>query len=167
MHSIDHFMENKIRHRKRMHLKDFDYSSNGHVYFITLCTVNKRPYFRDDKAAKIIVDNMEFRRNAKEIRLFCYCIMPDHVHILLSLAKEYPKNLIKWVSAFKRHSTRSINRSYGINPLWQKNFYDHVVRKDESLIKVAEYVVNNPVRKGIVTAWEEYPYSRMLDPVPL
>jgi putative transposase len=160
-------MVNKIRIQKRMHLKSFDYTGNGHVYFITICTAARMPYFNEHQIAEMIVDEMEFRRGAKEIRLFCYCIMPDHIHMLLSLTKEYQKSLINWVSAFKRYSTRNINGSYGINPLWQKNFYDHVVRKEESLINVAEYILNNPVRKGIARVWEEYPYSRMVDPLPL
>src|SRR4030043_2339426 len=75
--------------------------------------------------------------------------------------------LIDWVSAFKRYSARVIKKSYGIAPLWQKNFYDHVIRRDESLIKVAEYIVNNPVRKGMVREGEKYPYSRIGDPLPL
>ena len=87
--------------------------------------------------------------------------------MLLSLTDEDQKSLINWVSAFKRYASRNINGSYGIKPLWQKNFYDHVVRKEESLIKIAEYIVNNPVRKGMVGTWEEYPYSRMVDPLPM
>ena len=67
------------------------------------------------------------------------------------------------MSAFKRYTTRVINELFGIKPLWQKNFYDHVVRKEEPLIKIAEYIVNNPIRKGIVSEWEEYPYSKIVE----
>ena len=160
-------MVKKTSRRKKIHLKNFDYTGSGHVYFITIGTANKIPYFQDDKITKIVLDEMEFRRNAKEIRLFCFCIMPDHVHMLLSLTEDYQKSLINWVSVFKRYASKNINGSYGIKPLWQKNFYDHVVRKEESLVKIAEYIVNNPVRKGMVGTWEEYPYSKMVDPLPL
>lgn len=156
-----------IKHRKRMHLKNFDYKDPAAVYFITICTANKKPYFYDDKIAAVLVDEMEFRRNSKEIKLFCYCIIPDHLHILLSLNADYNKGLQNWVSAFKRYTSRVINQSHGIKSLWQKNFYDHIVRKEESLLKVAKYIVNNPVRKGMVSIWEEYPHSRMVDPLPL
>jgi putative transposase len=153
--------------RKRMHLSRFNYIGSSHVYFITICTAHKRPFFEDAGIAGIIADEMEFRRKKKEIILFCFCIMPDHVHMLLSLAQAYRKSLINWVSAFKRSSSRIAKRSHSIESLWQKNFYDHVVRKHESLIKVAEYIVNNPVRKGMVGEWKEYPYSRILDPLPM
>jgi putative transposase len=90
--------------------------------------------------------------------------MPDHMHLLLSLGKSYKKSLIDWVSAFKRYTSRKVNESFELTPLWQKNFYDHVVRHDESIQKIAEYIVNNPVRKGIVNDCREYPYCGMADP---
>ena len=121
----------------------------------------------NDKIAKIIEDEMEYRREVNGVILFCYCIMPDHLHILLSLTNNYKKSLQNWVSAFKSYTARIVNTSFCIKPLWQKNFYDHVVRKEESLIKIAEYIVNNPVRKGIVSDWQEYPYSRMVDALSL
>ncbi len=156
-------MDNKIKKRKTMHLKDFDYSNDNYVYFVTICAENKQNYFVNNKISKMIEDELEFRRTTKEINLLCYCIMPDHLHILLSLTEDYHKSLQSWVSAFKRYTTRVINELFGIKPLWQKNFYDHVVRKEESLIKIAEYIVNNPVRKGIVSEWEEYPYSKIVE----
>lgn len=146
-----------------MHLKDFDYTNDNYVYFVTICAENKQRCFVNNKITKIIEDELEFRRTTKEINLLCYCIMPDHLHILLSLAEDYHKSLQNWVSAFKRYTTRVINELFSIKPLWQKNFYDHVVRKEESLIKIAEYIVNNPVRKGIVSEWEEYPYSKIVE----
>jgi len=60
-----------------------------------------------------------------------------------------------------------INELFNVRPLWQKNFYDHIVRKEESILKIAEYILNNPVRKGMALRWESYPYSRMVDPLPL
>jgi REP element-mobilizing transposase RayT len=146
-----------------MHLKDFDYTNDNYVYFVTICAENKQHYFVNNKITNIIEDELEFRKTTKEINLLCYCIMPDHLHILLSLTEDYHKSLQNWVSAFKRYTTRVINELFGIKPLWQKNFYDHVVRKEESLLKIAEYIVNNPVRKGIVSEWEEYPYSKIVE----
>lgn len=160
-------MPDRMRQRKRIHLEGFDYSNSAFVYFLTICTADKQAYFAKDEIAAIVVDEMEFRRTSEEIRLFCYCIMPDHLHMLVSLTEGYQKGLQNWVSAFKRHTAKTVGGLNGIKPLWQKNFYDHVVRKEESLVKIAEYIVNNPVRKGLVARWEEYPYSRMVDPLPV
>jgi REP element-mobilizing transposase RayT len=158
-------MDNKIKHRKKLRLSNFGYKGSSFVYFITICTANKQPYFLNDEIAKTIADEMEFRKINKEIKLFCYCIMPDHLHVLLSLTEDYQKKLQDWVSAFKRYTAKITSQSFGIKPLWQRNFYDHIVRKEESLLKIAEYIVNNPVRKGMVSNWEEYPYSKIVDPL--
>jgi REP-associated tyrosine transposase len=110
---------------------------------------------------------MEFRRGKKEIRVFCYCFMPDHLHLLFSLGEDYPKRMQDWVSSFKRYTAKKIFELYGVRSLWQKNFYDRIVRKEESLLEIAKYIVQNPVRKGIVLNWESYPYSKMIDPLLL
>ena len=155
-----------ITFRKNLRLNDFDYKGSAHIYFITLCTAGKTPLFLNSAIAKVIEVEMEYRRNNKEVKIYCYCIMPDHIHILLSLDDHYQKRLQDWVSTFKRHISKVISESFGVRTLWQKNFYDHVVRKEESIFKIADYILNNPVRKGMVLRWEAYPYSRMVDPLP-
>lgn len=163
----------EIKQRKRLRLKDFDYSESNNVYFVTICTAEKRNYFIDGKVAKIIEDELDLRqRAAKEIRLFCYCLMPDHLHILFSLTEDYVRkytsdSLSNWICAFKRYTSRSANIMFRVKPLWQKNFYDHVVRKEESLSAIADYILNNPVRKGIVLKQEEYPHGKMIDDLPI
>jgi putative transposase len=163
------------KQRKQIHLKDFDYSSTEYIFFITMCTVDKQPYFSDSKVADLIIKELEYRRTNQEIRLFCYCIMPDHLHLLMSLNENYKKKegafpertLQDWVSAFKRYTARMAGQWFEIKPFWQSNFYDHVIRKDESLLEICSYILNNPVRKGMVSNWEEYPYSRMVDDLPI
>jgi putative transposase len=163
------------KQRKQIHLKNFDYGAHEHVFFITICTADKQHYLSDAKISKIIIDELEYRRADREIKLFCYCIMPDHIHLLISLNRNYTKKegacgertLQNWVSAFKRYTSRISNQLHDIKPLWQTNFFDHVVRKDESLLAICLYILNNPVRRGMVSNWEEYPYSRMIDDLPI
>ena len=117
-------MQDKIKHRKRLHLKNFDYRGSSNVYFLTLCTVNKQCYFLNNEMSKIISDEIEFRKsNLNEIKVYCFCVMPDHLHMLLSFTENYHKNLQTWVSSFKRYTTRVMNELFGIKPLWQNNFY--------------------------------------------
>ncbi len=53
---------------------------------------------------------------------------------------------------------------------WQKDFFDHIIRKEEGLVNVAKYILENPVRKGLVAHWQEYPYKGsigcQLDDIP-
>lgn len=158
-------MEKQWIIRSNVENKYFDYKGDF-VYFITICTANRRPHLSNERIANVVADELEFRRINREIELFCYCIMPDHVHILLSLTADYQKSLQNLVSAFKRYTAKATNELSGVKPLWQKNFYDHVVRKEESLLQIAEYILNNPVRKGMVPNWEAYSYSKMVDPLP-
>jgi len=161
-------MEKKLTEfRKSLRLIDFGYKGSAYIYFITLCTMDRQPLFSNTKIAKVIEDEMEYRRVKKEVKLYCFCIMPDHLHILLSFNDDFQKRLQDWVSAFKRHTSKVINELFNVRPLWQKNFYDHIVRKEESILKIAEYILNNPVRKGMALRWEAYPYSRMVDPLPI
>ncbi len=148
--------------RKQIHLKSFNYSDCDSVFFVTLCCYAKQQYFVRPEITKIIIEEIDFRvKCAPEVTVFTYCVMPDHVHLLLKLRKEYGKSLHNWVAAFKRYTTRVIGIQFGVRSLWQKNFYEHVVRKEESLEKIAEYIVNNPVRKGLVDDWEKYSYSKI------
>jgi REP element-mobilizing transposase RayT len=101
--------------------------------------------------------------------------MPDHLHLLISLNENYirkegafgERTLQDWLSAFKRYTAKTLREKFDVNPFWQSNFYDHVVRKDESLLEICSYILNNPVRKGMVSNWEEYPYSKMVDDLPI
>jgi REP element-mobilizing transposase RayT len=160
-------MDETRRQRKSLHLKDFDYKGSAFVYFITLCTAGKRPFFLHGDLAEMVVEELDYRRIAGEINLYCYCVMPDHLHLLLSLAEGYGRDLKNWVSAFKRYISRAANEEFGIKPLWQKNFHERVIRKKESLPETAEYILNNPVRKGIVQEWTLYPHCKMVDDLPM
>jgi len=86
--------------------------------------------------------------------------MPTHIHLLFYLGEENKRDLSKWISAFKRFITKGAREKYNIQTMWQKNFYDHIVRSTESLEKIADYILNNPVRKKMVNEWPEYPYSK-------
>jgi putative transposase len=148
--------------RKQMHLTNYDYSVSDAPYFLTLCTHEKQAYFQKPQAAQCIADEINYRANtAQEILVFAYCIMPDHLHLLLQFNERYGKTLQNWVTAFKRHTTRLLNQLENIAPLWQRNFYDHVVRTDESMKGIAEYIVHNPVRKNMVGDWQEYRFLQI------
>lgn len=151
-----------MKTRKQIHLKNFSYRGIGYVYFITICTADKIPYFKNYDIAEIVVDEIEFRIKAEEITLISYCIMPDHVHLLLSFTEKYHHSLQNWISSFKRYTNRIAKDKYKIYKLWQTNFHEHIVRKQESLIQIAEYILNNHVRKGLVEDWTEYKYNKLV-----
>jgi REP element-mobilizing transposase RayT len=159
--------------RKAMHLKTFDYLGPDLIYFITICTSDKKLFFADRDFAAAAVDEIKHRRNMDGAKIYCYCLMPDHLHLLLSLGTNYDKNLQTWVSSFKRYMSRIARDQFYIARLWQRNFYDRVVRGSErspngpnELTQKAQYILNNPVRKMMVSTWEEYPFCGIIDQLP-
>ena len=161
LHDTIHRM-NMLPKRKQIHLADYDYSNTDVVYFVTICTFNKKAYFKNPEIAQYIEMEIDYRsRVAQEVTVFAYCIMADNLHLLLRLKEGYRKSLTNWVAAFKRYNARVLSREYDIKPLWQANYYEHVVRKDESLKSIAEYIANNPVRKNFVSQWQDYPFGKI------
>ena len=146
--------------RKNIRLNNFEYKS-GYVYFVTICTFLKKNHFRDTSLVNTVESNIDFRINNSEIDLYCYCIMPNHIHLLLRLNKGYTGKLTDWISAFKRFISKEAKQNFGIQSLWQRNYYDHVLRDEESIVKVGEYILNNPVRKNMVKEWQDYPFSKL------
>lgn len=83
--------------------------------------------------------------------------MPDHVHLeLAGLSPE--SDLIALVRDFKGAATAKA-RQEGWRSLWQKGFYDHILREGDRENAVAWYIFNNPVRKGLVEDLRDWPYS--------
>ncbi len=155
-------MEKTLPKRKQTHLNNFDYTDTHAVYFVTLCTHDKNPCFKNPQFAQYIAKEIDYRsRVTEEVTVFAWCIMPDHLHLLLKLNEGYGKSLANWVAAFKRYNARILSMMHDIKPLWQANFYEHVVRKEESLKAIAEYIANNPVRKGLVDHWRDYPFAEI------
>lgn len=87
--------------------------------------------------------------------VLAYCFMPDHLHVITSGNEE--SNLIKFIKKFKQITGYNFKKATG-SKLWQKSYHDHIVRKEENLNSIAEYIFNNPVRKGLVDDYNNYPF---------
>ena len=86
-----------------------------------------------------------------------YLFMPDHAHFLLQ-GKSEKADSLQAMYRFSQKSGFWLYRNYN-HIKWQKDFYDHILRKDEDIIKHIRYILYNPVRKGLVEDWKEYPYK--------
>ena len=83
--------------------------------------------------------------------------MPDHLHLLLEAQEG--GNLIRFVKTFKQMSAYRHRQTFD-QPLWQKGYYDHILRKEEDVCGVAQYIYENPVRAGLVDSLDEYAFWR-------
>lgn len=135
-------------------LKQIDYTRIQYPVHIIIGVHNRTPIFTNKELAKIIIAEIE----KLDESICAWCLMPDHLHILFNPVGE-EKDLLNFVKLLKGRTSRKINEFYGRGNIWQESFYDHILRKEESIANVALYILNNPVRKGIVDDWQKYPCS--------
>lgn len=83
--------------------------------------------------------------------------MHDHLHLLIE-GKNSNADMKSFVILFKQKTAYWFKGIYG-EKLWGANYYEHMLRNDEATIAVARYIIQNPVRKGIVEDYNSYPYS--------
>lgn len=125
-------------------------------YFLTFCTKDRHEAFADhDVAAAAIA---QFRRTAQktEFALLAYCLMPDHVHLLVEGTTASAD-----LHRFAARGKQTIGRAYARRArrlLWQQGHYDRVLRNEEDARTVARYILENPVRAGLVRVPAEYPH---------
>lgn len=86
-----------------------------------------------------------------------YCFMPDHLHLIITGTSD-ESDVISAVVRYKQRTGYwlSLNKP---ELRWQKDFYDHIIRTNENLSVQARYILDNPVRKGLVESWRDYPYK--------
>jgi len=147
---------------KKIRLERALYCNPGWIYAVTIVTNFKREYFLKQRHALEAIECLKLEKEKCGCKVFLYCLMPEHLHFLTSPL--YPNNsIIDFINRFKGKST-TIAWRYGIKgSLWQRRWYDHILRKDEDVGKIGEYILNNPVRRGLVQDWHEYPFCGHLD----
>ena len=122
------------------------------VWFVTICTQPRGPnQLASLEVWRVISESIVHRREQGVWFTQILLLMPDHLHMLMRLPPE-AKTLKRLISDWKRW----ISRECGIR--WQRDFFDHRLRWDESWAEKAEYIAQNPVRMGLVKAAEEWPY---------
>ncbi|MBM4351483.1 MAG: transposase [Deltaproteobacteria bacterium] len=144
-----------IHYKKRTRLKDFDYKG-CYRYFITLCTFDKKAVFTDEALVSWFVDVLKEKSTSLGFGIWAYCFMPDHLHLFVE-GKKDDSDLKQFIASYKQYTAFHYKKR-DKKELWQMNFYDHVLRKEEDTINIANYVFNNPVRKGLVSDYKNYKF---------
>ena len=128
--------------------------NQGKTYFVTFCTQSKSelsPRLRDIVLGCCIHDHESF------CWVDCCVVMPDHVHLLVIPYEGIA--LSRVTERINGASVHLINRTLGrTGRLWQRESFDHILRSDEKLHDVREYIAMNPVRAGLVSTPDEYPW---------
>lgn len=124
-------------------------SQSGLVYHITTVTQDRTPCFASLENGRKVVQQLMALQAEGRAETLCYVLMPDHLHWLMVLRKG---RLSEVVHLLKGRSAHAIGQA-----IWQTNYYDHAVRQDEDLRKMARYIVANPLRANLVNRIGEYP----------
>ncbi|TMA89284.1 MAG: transposase [Deltaproteobacteria bacterium] len=158
----------KIR-RQSLRLKDYDYSGPG-AYFVTICTRDRLPLFGDivegrmrlTEYGRIVSQEWEISATIRqELTLDAFVVMANHVHGVVIIKESnvgatggssirpgpHQRSLGSFLSGFKSATTKRINdlqRTSGL--VWQRNYYEHVIRNEQSLHRIREYIATNPAR---------------------
>ena len=150
----------KIHHRKSIRLKDYDYSSDG-AYFLTICAQNKEYRFGNVINGKMVLNLAgemikkwlcELENKFKNVELDEYIIMPNYIHLIIFIMNgthDIPQ-IVQW---FKTMTTNEYIRNVKQNnwkpfnqKIWQKNYYDRIIRNEKELDKIRKYIFENPLK---------------------
>ena len=132
--------------RKPNRLVQYDYASAG-MYFITICTRKKRKVFWNtdcfqdglSPAGEVVSQTIAAMPNHyPHVRVETYCVMPNHVHLMLDIAPGNTIALSTMIGQLKRRCSRQLGME-----LWQKSFYDHVVRNTQDFERIWTYTTYN------------------------
>jgi REP element-mobilizing transposase RayT len=165
-------MESKQRphHRRLTRLQEYDYSQPG-AYFVTVCTKNRSCLFGEIDNDRMRLSSygeiirlswFDLPQHYTNVELDAFVIMPNHIHGIIFLTdvgaglkpaptdspRDKRHGLPEIIRAFKTFSSRQINKFRNMPgaSVWQRNYYEHVIRRDESLAKIREYIETNPLR---------------------
>ncbi len=130
----------RLSSRQPLRLRHYDYRENGY-YFVTLCTKNRTPQFATATAKALVQQHLEqVPAFFSGVSIDQSVVMPDHLHVIL-VFQSSEKPLGRVIQVFKSWVTRAWGLGHSI---WQRNYYDHVIRNEAALKKIREYIVNNP-----------------------
>jgi putative transposase len=129
-----------------------------YCYFVTTVVKDRERILLNNKICSIVLEDLKFYRMQYEFRLHSYVIMPDHLHLLMSLSEE--GNASQIMHDFKSHTAQEINNILKRSgAFWQEGFYDHIIRDERDFRKRVDYIHKNPLTSGLVNDPAEYRFS--------
>lgn len=130
----------------------------GLCYYVTSVTRNREPLLKDEKAALFLIHTLAYHKFIYDYMLYGFVVMPDHFHAVIQPQGSYT------ISQIMHHIKGTFARKYNAfsghkGHVWQKGYYDRIIRGPQHLRKTIDYTHANPVRAGLAKSVEDYPYS--------
>ena len=146
-------LASSIPNRRYPHHSLPDAMKGDSLLILTVCTKNRAPVLANDYVHQVLRDLWQ---NDQHWRVGVYVIMPDHIHLIVTLAHSNSVPLERWISWWKRESTL---RAKQCDVRWQKNFWDRRIRGEENYAAKVAYIRNNPVRQHLVLKPPEWRFQ--------
>jgi REP element-mobilizing transposase RayT len=128
------------------------------IYFVTVCCAGRRNVFCNDLTVKTALESLTQSADTTGWNILQLCFMPDHVHLMVAPVQEREQKLSNLIQRWKSSSKQRLNRAGVEGDIWQREFFDRLLRSDENLTDKWRYTEMNPVRAGLCSSPEAYPY---------
>ncbi|MBN1139453.1 MAG: transposase [Anaerolineae bacterium] len=126
-------------------------------YFITCVTRERRPLFADETNTNLLRATLHRVQEYHPFTMHAFSFMPDHFHLLIFVPET--TNISKLMHSVQRNFTRNYKTQRQISEettLWQRGFWDHVIRSEQDWANHLHYIHYNPVKHGYVSRPEDY-----------
>ncbi len=147
---------------RRMYIK-------GGTYFFTLVSFYRRPTFWVQKSIDLLKAAIDYTSGRMPFEVIAYVILPDHLHYIWTLPEKSSDYSTRW-RLIKSYFTRYYDHKDGIEistsrmkksekGIWQRRFWEHLIRDEADLVKHVEYIHYNPIKHGYVQSLMDWKYS--------
>jgi REP element-mobilizing transposase RayT len=126
------------------------------VCFVTFCTWQRQPLLAEPRVADMVIEELMTQSMKQSIDALVYCLMVDHVHVLLAYETE-GSSARSYVDRLKQITGFAYARPKA-DRLWQRSYFDYTLRSDQAVEPAIAYIVNNPVRSRFVSAPCDWPF---------
>jgi putative transposase len=126
-------------------------------YFVTCCARDRARAFVWERRVSSALQQLLHTAREQRFAVLSYCFMPDHLHVLIR-GEGDNADFRTFMTLFRRRAACWHARAFG-ERLWQVGYYEHVLRDDEPTGPIVRYIVQNPVRAGLVADVAQYPFS--------
>ena len=136
----------------------------GGTFFFTLVTHGRNAYFHDHSSIVICLNSISQTQKYHPFELVAYCIMPDHLHLLISLpVRQFDYSTI--IKEFKKKVTKELKHQRNDPDLvvWQDRFWEHTIRDQRDYKTHFDYIHYNPIKHGFVTNPDDWKWSSFGD----
>ena len=170
-------IESQIYHRRSIRITDFDYSQSG-WYYVTICTFNGECLFGNVNKGMMMLNEvgknvdrcwLNIPDHYPNANLHDYIIMPNHIHGIIEIINEdvgvqnleplqhrfqqiIPRSVGSIVRGFKVGVTKWIHKNTKVKNVWQRNYFEHIIRNEKDMFRIQNYIRENPLK------WNEDKY---------